>query len=504
MPTYRELQNGSDIRGVAMEGIAGQSVNLTPEAVRDIAGGFAVWLRQKKAASPLRVAVGRDSRLSGLELSDAFCRALANNGIEVSDFGLASTPAMFMSTVTPGFEYDAAVMLTASHLPFNRNGLKFFTSEGGLDKVDISAILDNAEKGLSISGDGHCQSVDFMPTYAAQLADTIRSHVQADDYEHPLKGFHIVVDAGNGAGGFYASQVLAPLGADISGSQFLEPDGRFPNHIPNPENADAVAALRDAVLTHHADLGLIFDTDVDRGAAMDADGNEINRNRLIAMIAAILLEETPNCGIVTDSITSSGLHDFVTARGGVHHRFKRGYKNVINEAKRLNAEGGNFLAAIETSGHGALKENYFLDDGAYLVTRLVIKMAQLAKTGQSLSALIADLSEPAESHEFRMNILSGDFAAYGKRVLESVAAHAASDATWNVAPDNYEGIRVSFDANNGDGWFLLRMSLHDPLMPLNIESNSIGGAATIARSILSALEGFDQLDLSPLQDFVEA
>lgn len=113
-----------------------------------------------------------------------------------------------------------------------------------------------------------------MKDYAARLRRTIQEGVQAPDYDHPLAGLHIVVDAGNGAGGFYAWDVLEPLGADISGSQFLEPDGMFPNHIPNPENETAMASICQAVKASGADLGVIFDTDVDRGAAVDSQGRK--------------------------------------------------------------------------------------------------------------------------------------------------------------------------------------------------------------------------------------
>jgi len=188
-------------------------------------------------------------------------------------------------------------------------------------------------------------------------------------FEQPLQGLKIIVDAGNGAGGFYASQVLQPLGADTTGSQFLDPDGTFPNHIPNPENKGAMASIREAVLANQADLGIIFDTDVDRSAAVDPQGNELNRNRLIALVAAIVLREHPGSTIVTDSIISEGLTQFIADLGGVHHRFKRGYKNVINEAIRLNATGQESWLAIETSGHAAMRENYFLDDGAYLISK---------------------------------------------------------------------------------------------------------------------------------------
>ena len=126
---YKKLQNGSDIRGVALEGIEGQHINLTEQACRDIGRGFALWLMKKTGKTAgLRVAVGRDSRLSGETLCTWICDAMVASGLEVTDFGMASTPAMFMSTVTEGYRFDGSVMITASHLPFNRNGFKFFTA----------------------------------------------------------------------------------------------------------------------------------------------------------------------------------------------------------------------------------------------------------------------------------------------------------------------------------------------------------------------------------------
>ena len=120
---YSKLQNGSDIRGVALEGIEGQHINLTEQACRDIGRGFALWLMKKTGkSSGIRVAVGRDSRLSGPALCGWICDAMVQQGIEVTNFGMASTPAMFMATVTEGYAYDGTVMITASHLPFNRNG----------------------------------------------------------------------------------------------------------------------------------------------------------------------------------------------------------------------------------------------------------------------------------------------------------------------------------------------------------------------------------------------
>ena len=391
---------------------------------------------------------------------------------------VTAAPSMFMVTVD--LPCDGSIQITASHHPWDRNGLKFFTREGGLDAPDIDNLLARCESN-TLPGPaavaGAVTPTDYMTQYAAHLRELIQKGVNAPDYDHPLEGFHIVVDAGNGAGGFYAWDVLEPLGADISGSQFLEPDGMFP-------------------------LGVIFDTDVDRGGAVDARGQEINRNRLVALASAIALEGNPGGTVVTDSITSDGLKDYLeNTLGGHHHRFKRGYKNVINEALRLNEEGVNCPLAIETSGHAAMRENYFLDDGAYLVTKIIIKMAQLRREGKDLDSLLAPLAEPAEAAEVRLPILEEDFRACGNQVIAQLEGYAREQG-WQIAPDNREGLRVSFPQGEGDGWFLLRLSVHDPIMPLNMESNVAGGVKVIAQKLQAFLLTCKGLDHQPMADFL--
>ena len=499
---WKKLQNGSDIRGVALEGVANEQVNLTPEVAKILGKAFVSWLTQKagKRASELTVSVGRDSRLSGPTLLQAVMEGITTAGSRVYDFEMASTPAMFMSTVTPGFDCDGAIMLTASHLPFNRNGLKFFTLQGGLEKQDISELLSLAEKNNweNVAEIGIIEKNDFMSVYADRLVKKIREAVNhPENFEQPLKGLKIIVDAGNGAGGFYADKVLKPLGADTKGSQFLEPDGTFPNHIPNPENQEAMASIAQAVINNKADFGIIFDTDVDRAAAVDREGNELNRNRLIALMSAVVLKEHPGSTIVTDSITSDGLTQFIEQDlKGVHHRFKRGYKNVINESIRLNQLGQKSWLAMETSGHGALKENYFLDDGAYLVTKLLIELAKLKLEGKSLPDLIANLPEPEESEEFRLKIGVEEFKSYGNMVIEKLKEFAATQGNWKIVPNNYEGVRISCQSPEEDGWFLLRLSLHDPVIPLNVESNVVGGVDQIVARLLAFFKTFESLDLS--------
>lgn len=496
---WKKLQNGSDIRGVALEGVADEPVNLSLDVVRRLGQAFGYWLARRlgQVTSALQVGVGRDSRLSGPVLMQGVMEGLASLGIKVYDFGMASTPALFMSTVTPGFDCHAGIMLTASHLPFNRNGLKFFTAQGGLEKGDITDILTlAAEAEIPLAPTpGTIEVKDFISVYADRLVEHIRTQTQHLEYpQYPLKGLKIVVDAGNGAGGFYASKVLEPLGADTTGSQFLEPDGQFPNHVPNPEDGAAMAAICQAVLTHQADFGIIFDTDVDRAAAVDHQGQELNRNRLIALISAIVLREHPGSTIVTDSITSDGLTTFIEQElGGKHHRFKRGYKNVINESIRLNTLGQDSWLAIETSGHGAMRENYFLDDGAYLVSKLLIELANCKRSGKRLTDLIATLQDPKESQEIRLKIGVEDFQTYGNQVIESLKTFVEAQLDWTIAPNNYEGIRVICPAAEEQGWFLLRLSLHDPVLPLNIESNVVGGVKAISDRLLGFLDTFEDL-----------
>ena len=484
---YMFLKSGTDVRGIASD-LGGKAVELTDEAVYDISAAFAVWCvnRFSKPANELCIAVGHDSRITADRISEQVKLALVEAGITVLDCGLASTPAMFMTTVD--LHTDAAIQITASHHPFDRNGLKFFIGTGGLEGSDISEILRLAENGEECISDskGVVKPTDYMTDYAARLRDMIIREVGKGD--KPLENYHIVVDAGNGVGGFYANKVLAPLGADVSGSQFLEPDGMFPNHIPNPENKQAIESICDAVKKSGADFGVIFDTDVDRAGCVDGDGNEINRNRLIGVAAHIALGGKKGGTIVTDSVTSDGLKKFINEDlGGVHYRYRRGYKNVINKAIELCEQGIDCPLAIETSGHAALRENYFLDDGAYLATKIIIELAK----GTDIKKLLSAMEMPAEEEEHRFNIKVDYFKVYGERVIDELEQFAKNHEGYIIADDNREGIRVS----TPNGWFLLRLSVHDPVMPMNFESNNAGGIQIMKNELREFFQGFSELEI---------
>ncbi len=501
MTDYQSLKSGTDIRGDAL----GEKAVLTNEVALCIGGAFITWLSERTGKHPgaLTVAIGRDSRLTGPALLAACAEGMARTGAQVWDYGMCTTPAMYMSLLTEGFKADASIMVTASHHPYYRNGLKFFLPEGGVSATDISMILSIAANTAPVDGPHPAvQKRDFLPVYKQQLMDRMRRGLDTD-VACPLLGLHVVVDAGNGAGGFY-EEMLREMGAWTEGSQFLEPDGHFPNHIPNPENEQAMAAISQAVVKVGADLGVIFDADCDRAAIVDAAGREINRNRLIALISAILLDKEPGATIVTDSVTSSGLAQFITEWGGVHYRYKRGYRNVIDEAVRLNAAGIDCPLAIETSGHAALRENHFLDDGMYLVTVLIVEAMRLKQEGKELSSLLDGLREPVESVELRLNITAPDFREAGRTVIERVMDHASYETDWHIAPDNREGVRINFDLDDGlqNGWFLLRLSVHDPVLPLNVESDVPGGVRTMLSKLLSVLDGIEDIDISPIRAYL--
>ena len=500
---YSRFKSGSDIRGYAL-GDESNPLFMSDEMVMRCAASFAVWLKAKTGKENLCISVGHDSRLSAERIKNAVIRALTSNGVSVLDCSLSSTPAMFMTTVET--DCDGAIQITASHHPKDRNGLKFFTRDGGLDGSDIADILETAAVITPVgNGNAVCEKINFMKRYAEILRNMIIEGVDdKSDRLHPLSGMKIVVDAGNGVGGFYATDVLEPLGADISGSVYLDPDGNFPNHAPNPENAQAMNCVSQATKNAGADFGVIFDTDVDRAACVGKGGFEINRNRLVALASEIALKNSKGGTIVTDSVTSDGLAEFIKAKGGTHLRFKRGYRNVINKQIELEKSGVVCPLAMETSGHAAFSENYYLDDGAYLITKLIIEAASLSKQGRNLEDLIADLKEAVEEKEIRFKILCENFRPEGEKIISLFEKEASTRIGWNACDDNHEGIRINAGKDNGNGWFLIRLSVHDPIIVFNTESNETGGTLRMAKDVLDVIskaENIDILDISALETF---
>lgn len=498
--SHHVLQNGSDIRGIAIA-TDEYAVKLTPQATKEIVRELIHWLTQNQELSTLykegklTIGIGRDSRLSGPDLADAFIEEAVGLGVQVIDFGMATTPALFMSTQYPQFACHAGVMITASHLPYYFNGLKIFSQNGGAEHEDIDYILSHTEAFPALSL-GSLTHADLITPYAQDLVDKIRT--ACDGQDKPLTGLNIIVDAGNGAGGFFAEKVLAELGADTTGSQFLEPNGTFPNHVPNPDNKEAMESIRQAVLKQGADLGIIFDTDVDRAALVTKSGQILNRNNLIAVLAQITLSEHPGTSIVTNSPTSEHLKDFIESLGGKQIRYISGYRNVINRAIAANQAGVDCQLAIETSGHAAFKENYFLDDGTYVAAKILMLLPQLQKDGKSLDDLIAQLKQPLETQEVRFKLEVEDYRVLGEQVIADLQATSIAGFIFN--PENEEGVRFDVTDPYGDGWFLLRMSLHEPLLVLQIENDQAGYMPSILKRLSEFLDGYPAVNQTKLKE----
>ena len=508
----KHLVSGTDIRGIVSE-FGDKKITLSKGEIKFIAAGFEKWIKRKYEREAddenrkIKIAVGYDARYTGPEFAEIIREELKEAGIDVYDCKMSITPSLFMTTVFKNYKTDGAIMITASHLPSYYNGLKFFTRDGGLEKTDVLEMLEmgnrkecqceaNLKKAMGIKDKkGKVTEKNLADDYADYLCELIKK--ETGEEKEPLKNLKVVIDAGNGAAGFFADKVIEKLGGNSAGSQFLNPDGSFPNHVPNPEAKEAIESLKKAVLDNNADFGIIFDADGDRSAFVDKSGREINRNKLIALLSDILIEKNPEATIVTDSVTSMGLKKFIEDRKGKHHRFQRGYKNVINEAKRLNKKGIYTPLAIETSGHAAFKDNYFLDDGAYMAAQLLVQLIKSKKEGRNFTDILNELKEPVEEKEVRFPINTQDFRETGNKILNALPDYVKKVQGWKPEKPNYEGVRVICDENS---WFLLRLSLHEPLLCLNIETEEKGKVKDIEKKLYEFLKDYDEIDVSSIKN----
>ena len=486
---WLKLRSGSEIRGPQQQ--------LTDERAEKLGYAFACWLAERRGTTPdaIVLAVGRDPRPSGARIKAALARGITAADSDVLDCGLCSAPALFKAVQPDCGNADGAVMVTASAADPNLNGFRFITADGGLKDVDVNALLLRARDAevperLVVRHDADGIYYDALRSAAARCLE--------DDALKPLLGMRVVVDARTSVGEGYA-RFLDAMGVETEGS--LYPVGIEDGIAGGPDDLAAIEAVTRAVRANRADLGVLFNADGSRAAIVDDGGRLISQNRLIALVAAMLLDVKPGATFVTDSVTSSGLSAFIAEWGGIHYRFKRGYRNVIEEAVRLNAEGIDCPLAIETSGHAAFRENGFLDDGLYLATRVICEALNRKREGQNVFRLIDDLREPVESVELRLPALDVEDPAAGQDVVEVVLSYTLDDPRWQVAPDSREGVRITFNLDGGvnNAWFQLRMSVHDPVMVLNAESDVPGGVRRILGALYALIQDSQTLDLEKLK-----
>ena len=486
---WLKLRSGSEIRGPQQQ--------LTDERAEKLGYAFACWLAERRGATPdaIVLAVGRDPRPSGARIKAALVRGITAADSDVLDCGLCSAPALFKTVQPDCGNADGAVMVTASAADPDLNGFRFITADGGLKDGDVNALLLRARDAevperLVVRHDADGIYYEGLRSAAARCLE--------DDALKPLLGMRVVVDARTSVGQGYA-HFLDSMGVETEGS--LHSVGIEDGIAGGPDDPAAIDAVTRAVKANRADLGVLFNADGSRAAIVDDGGRLISQNRLIALVAAMLLDVKPGATFVTDSVTSSGLSAFIAEWGGIHYRFKRGYRNVIEEAVRLNAEGIDCPLAIETSGHAAFRENGFLDDGLFLATRVICEALNRKREGQNVFRLIDDLREPVESVELRLPVLDVEDPAAGQDVVEVVLSYTLDDPRWQVAPDSREGVRITFNLDGGvnNAWFQLRMSVHDPVMVLNAESDVPGGVRRILGALYALIQDSQTLDLEKLK-----
>ena len=504
---YLNITNDAMVRGVAMENHENLPVILTEESVETIAKAFCVWLISHTGKVKVSVAVGFDCRLSSPALCEAAVKGITSTGHDAVVTDLSSTPSMLAllqdDTWKETYPCEGALMIgidAASATYYN--GLQFFYIGGKLSTEQVASILQiaNTYRYAEPNEPGKRIEVSYMDRYAETLVSLIRSGTGEDT---PLQNKKIVVNAGNGVGGFFVNKVLIPLGANTNGSQFLEPDGNFPNHLPCLKNATALTAISDAVKSVNADMGILFNGCASRACAIDQDGNPIKDNRLIALLSVIYLSDKAST-FVTDSITSNGLTKFIKVRGGIHHRYMCGSKNITEEAIRLNRLGEYVPLAIETNGYVGLLENDFREDGAYLMARILIALVNASKADITLTDLIADLEIPKEELSVELPFVDSDgLSMVSGKVLHDFYNYATRTPYITLEEENYEGYRVNYDEGHGNGWALLRTSQDGTMLSINVESDSEHGAIKIAKDLYYFLRKCPFVDTSLLKKSID-
>ncbi len=433
-----------DIRGVADR-------DLTSDFVNQVALAYAGALGEE-LGRPLKLAVGRDGRLSSPRIFEAFTSGLLAAGADVTDIGIGPTPLLYFAAHHLGT--DGAVQITGSHNPAEDNGLKMMRGKGSFFGRDIQGLAARIVEGRlpSRAGSGKMGTADVSDAYV----DALRSRVRLPA-DH---GVRVVLDAGNGAAGPLGVRALEALGFQVD-PLFCDIDGRFPNHHPDPTQPKNVQALIDRVRETGAPLGIAFDGDGDRIGAVDEAGEIIWGDKLMILFSRRVLAEHPGATILGEVKCSETLFSDVRAHGGRALYAKTGHSLIKTRMKEEKA-----LLAGEMSGHIFFADRYFgFDDAIYAAARLLEIVAEEKKP---LSALLADVPKTYATPELRVDC--ADEAKFG--VVSQVLEHYKP--THTVL--DIDGARVDF----GDGaWGLCRASNTQPVLVLRFEAKTEARLAEI-------------------------
>ncbi|MGH3824864.1 MAG: phosphomannomutase/phosphoglucomutase [Pseudonocardiaceae bacterium] len=440
-----------DIRGIVGE-------QLDAQVVRDIGAAFAHLVAGSDcSASPHAVVIGHDMRESSPGLADAFAQGVTSRGVDVTLVGLASTDMLYFAS---GWLELPGAMFTASHNPARYNGIKLCRAGAAPVGEDsgLAEIRAAVERGIEPGpGGGVVTERDMLADYARYL----RSLVDLSG----IRPLRVVVDAGNGMGGYTVPAVVEGLPLEVI-PLYFELDGNFPNHEANPLNPANLVDLQAAVREHGANLGLAFDGDADRCVAVDERGEPVSPSAITALVATRELATEPGAAVIYNLITSQAVPEIVTEHGGRPVRTRVGHSFI----KQRMAETGAIFGG-EHSAHYYFRNFWRADSGMLAALHV---LAALGQQQCPLSALMADFSRYASSGEINSTVEDQ------RGRIAAVRAHFA--AREGVDIDELDGLTVRCPDGS---WFNLRPSNTEPLLRLNVEARDTATVEALRDEVLA-------------------
>ncbi len=410
---------------------------LNPEVVYRIARAYAEWLK------PKRVAVGRDIRHSSQEFSDALTRGLCDSGVDVVDIGLGGTEMVYFATSSLGL--DGGIMVTASHNPPDYNGLKFVREQsrpvsGDTGLQDIRKLAEAGEFVDAVKR-GNVVPFDIQPSW--------RDHVLSYVDVGKLKPLSIVCNGGNGGAGIALDLLEEQLPFRFT-KVHHEPDGSFPNGVPNPMLEENREATGRSVRLARADMGIAFDGDFDRCFFFDEEGRFIDGYYIVGLLATTFLEQNRGAPIVHDPRLVWNTQQVVRAHGGRPVQCKSGHAFMKQGMRDADAIYGG-----EMSGHHYFRNFAYCDSG---MIPWVVMAQHLSRTGKSLSSLVDE--------RIKLFPSSGEINRKIGDVQGAVEAVRSRFQPGSVKVEKIDGLSIEHPR-----WrFNLRSSNTEPLIRLNVES----------------------------------
>jgi phosphomannomutase/phosphoglucomutase len=440
-----EIFREYDIRGVVDQ-------ELDPETCVLLGRGLGTMLARQGAQA---VAIGRDVRLSSDRIRNDLASGLASTGLDVLDVGVVPTPCLYYALYTQ--DVGGGVMITGSHNPPEYNGFKTSVGQASIYGEQIQAVRRLIDASDFEKGAGKVVEKRILPEYLGRLTEGVM----------PERGLTVVVDAGNGVAGPHAPNVLETLGCTVH-KLYCEPDGRFPNHHPDPTVEKNLKDLIAKVKQTGADLGIAFDGDADRIGVVDEKGGIVWGDRLLALYARQVLRDGPT-SIIFEVKCSKGLSEDILAHGGTPVMWRTGHSLIKQKMKETGA-----LLAGEMSGHMFFKHRYFgFDDALYAACRLV---EIVANEDAPLSDIMATIPKYPSTPEIRVECPEAHKFAVVKEITEYFRkTHKVIDV---------DGARIDF----GDGWGLVRASNTTPLLVLRFEADTEARLAEIRRIVETKVE----------------